>query len=96
MNFLRRRNGQTALVGRTSDVLRMEKLLIQEHSSEACRYFEPKVHFAEFSSLSELIEHLDGLKAGLGKYRKIRKEGAQFFKENYSDIEVLRHLITWL
>jgi len=95
LNFVRRATGDVSMVGRTSDALCLEQLLVQEASTEVRPYLSPGEHFLQFSTLEELDEICARLGAGRSAYEDIRRAGASYFDAHYADDAVLRHMATW-
>lgn len=96
LNFVRRANGRTSMVGRTADALRLGRLLVQERAAETSYYLTAGEHFVDFFDLGELGEICRRLSEGGGAYEPIRANGRIFFDQVYSDGAVLRHMATWL
>jgi len=95
LNFIRRATGETSMVGRTSDALCLQQLLVQESSGEVRPYLTPGEHFLQFWTLDELDEICARLKMDRGRFEDIRRCGAAYFDKSYSDDAVLRHMATW-
>ncbi len=94
LNFTMRADGQTMMVGRTSDALCAGRLLVQEAAEDMTCYFEPGGHYLEFSNVDELQEISARLRDR--RYEEVRRAGAAFFADAYSDRAVVRHLATFL
>jgi len=95
LNFIRRATGETSMVGRTSDALCLEQLLVQEASTEVRPYLMPGEHFLQFRTLDELDDICARLNADKRVFEDIRHAGASYFDAHYSDDAVLRHMATW-
>lgn len=96
LNFMRRANGESSIVGRTSDALRLSQLLVQENSAEILPYLTPDEHFIEFSNLVELDEICRRLEDDHLQFEEVRRSGADYFNHHYSDAAVVRHMSTWV
>ncbi len=96
LNFVRRANGRTSMVGRTSDALRLRQLLVQERAAETGAYLTPGEHYLDFFDLGYLERICAALEANDGRFEEVRRAGADFFDARYSDAAVLRHMATWL
>ena len=94
LNFNRRRTGASILVGRTSDVLRAGRLLIEERSETLDRYLAPGVHYLPFANLGELADAI--ATAETPEADRIAREGELLFKEAYSDQALSEHLMTFV
>lgn len=95
LNFTMRKDAQRAMVGRTFDCLRLGQLLVQEYCGDMRCYFAPGVHYLEFRSVAELEAICDEI-GRQGRFERMRREGAAYFEESYSDAAVLRHLGTFV
>ncbi len=95
LNFIRRASGETSMVGRTSDALCLQQLLVQEASIEVRPYLTPGEHFLQFSTLEELDGICERLMINRQAFEGIRQSGADYFARYYSDNAVLRHMATW-
>jgi hypothetical protein len=95
LSFTMRSDGQTIVVGRAFDALRAGRLLIQEQTPDMAAYFEPGVHHLEFRAAPEL-ETLCGRLTEPGAFEEVRRAGAAFFNERYSNDAVVRNLVTFL
>lgn len=94
LSFTMRSNGQRVMVGRAFDALRLGRVLVQEETPDMAAYFEPGVHFLDFRTVPEL-ERLCAQLAASGAFEDIRRAGAAFFSERYSNEAVIRNLMTF-
>lgn len=94
LSLTMRSTGDRILVGRTFDVLRGGRLLVQEFTPDARYYLRPGEDFVEIREAGELRDVVD--RARSGAYEPIRAQGAATFARAYSDQAVLRHLATWV
>ncbi|MBL8688930.1 MAG: hypothetical protein JNL04_07505 [Rhodospirillaceae bacterium] len=94
LSLTMRSTGDRILVGRTFDVLRGGRLLVQEYTPDARYYLRPGEDFVEVRDAGELPEV--GERARTGAYEPIRAQGAATFARAYSDQAVIRHLATWV
>lgn len=95
LSFTMRSNGQTIIVGRSFDALRAGRVLVQEATPDMAAYFEPGAHYLEFRTVAEL-ESLCGRLSEPAAFEDIRRAGAAFFAERYSNEAVIRNLATFL
>lgn len=95
LNFTMRSDGTTIMVGRSFDVLCAERLLVQNFTPDMHAYFTPDQHYLEFASVDEL-ERLCAALREPGAFETVRKAGAAFFRERYSNQAIVRHLMTFL
>ena len=96
LNFTMRGDGQSAVVGRSSDSLRLGQLLVQERAEDMHAYLEPGTHYLEFDSVAELEEICRRLARDAAAFEPVRREGRAAFAERYSDEAVVRHLATFV
>ena len=94
LSLTMRSSGDRIMVGRTFDVLRGGRLLIQEYTPDARYYLNPGEDFVEVQEAGELREV--GERTRSGAYEPIRAQGAATFARAYSDQAVVRHLATWV
>jgi len=94
LSLTMRSTGDRIMVGRTFDVLRGGRLLVQEYTPDARYYLKPGEDFVEVRDAGELKEV--GERARSGAYEPIRAQGAATFARAYSDQAVVRHLATWV
>lgn len=95
LSFTMRSDGQVVAVGRSFDALRAGRLLVQEHTPDTAAYYEPAVHHLEFRTPAEL-DVLCGRLAAPAAFEDVRRAGAAFFAERYSNQAVIRNLVTFL
>lgn len=93
LSLTMRSTGDRILVGRTFDVLRGGRLLVQEYAPDARFYLAPGEDFVEIQGAEDLPETRGKLRAGA--YEPVRRHGAETFRRAYSDEAVIRHLATW-
>lgn len=94
LSLTMRSTGDRILVGRTFDVLRGSRLLIQEYTPDARFYLAPGEDFVEIQGAEDLREVHGRFRAG--DYEAVRRQGAETFRRAYSDDAVIRHLATFL
>ncbi len=93
LSLTMRSTGDRILVGRTFDVLRGGRLLVQEYTPDARYYLKPGEDFVEVAGSGDLREAGEQVRAGA--FERIRAQGAETFARAYSDRAVIRHLATW-
>jgi len=96
LNFVMRGDGSRMVVGRSFDSLRLQQLLVQEHCTDMQAYLEPGIHYLEFDNVAKLEEICGRLKNEDANIETIRRQGAETYKNLYSDEAILRHLATML
>ena len=94
LSLTMRSTGDRILVGRTFDVLRGGRLLVQEYTPDARYYLKPGVDFVEVADSGDLPETAEQVRAGA--FERVRAQGAATFARAYSDQAVIRHLATWV
>ncbi len=94
LSLTMRPTGDRIMVGRTFDVLRGERLLVQEATPDARHYLTPGEDFVEIGGIGELPEAAERIRSGACE--AIRAQGAETFRRAYSDLAVVRHLATWV
>ena len=91
LSLTMRATGDRIVVGRTFDVLRGGRLLVQERTADAGYYLTPGEHFIEVEHPEDLAGVVDRLSGG-DRGEAVRAAGAQRFKRFFSDQAVVRHL----
>lgn len=95
LSFTMRSNGQPVMVGRAFDALRLGRVLVQEATPDMAAYFTPGQHFLDFRTVPEL-ERLCAQLVEPAAFEGVRRAGAAFFRERYSNDAVIRNLVTFL
>jgi len=93
LSLTMRSTGDRIQVGRTFDVLRGERLLVQEYTPDALFYLAPGEDFIEVDGAADLPEVHERIRSGA--LEPVRRHGAETFRRAYSDEAVIRHLATW-
>ena len=93
LSLTMRPTGERILVGRTFDVLRGGRLLVQEATPDARFYLKPGEDFIEVLDPGDLAGLGERIRSGACE--PIRVQGADTFRRAYSDEAVVRHLATW-
>lgn len=92
LNFSRRLNGLHTLTGRTFETLATGGLLVQERSDDIDPFFVANRHYLRFETLTDLVDICHLLRAEPGRAEDIRRDGAAFFRERYSDERLIAYL----
>jgi hypothetical protein len=95
LNLTMRATGQRIVIHRAFDILKGNRLLVQEYAADVRPYLTPGEHFLEFRRFEELAE-LNGKLAEPNSYASVQKDGAQYYKRHYSDDAIVRHILTWI
>lgn len=95
LNFTRRANGQSMVVGRSFDALCAGRVLVEEMSDDVQHYLAPGEHFLAFRTVAELEEVCASLNENL-RTGEIARQGAEYYKAHYSDTAVLQHLLSFV
>jgi hypothetical protein len=95
LNFTRRANGQSMVVGRSFDALCAGRVLIEEISDDIQHYLARDEHFLAFRTVAELQEICASLD-GNPRVDDMARRAADHFETHYSDTAVLRHLLTFV
>ncbi len=95
LSFMMRKDGRTAIVGRSFDSLRLGQLLVQEYCEDMHHFMQPGVHYLEFQDIHELRDIYDRLVGG-DDFADVRRDGMVYFETHYSDDAILRHLATYV
>ncbi len=93
LSLTMRSTGDRIMVGRTFDVLRGGRLLVQEYTPDARYYLKPGEDFVEVADGGDLREAGEQVRSGA--FERIRAQGAATFARAYSDQAVIRHLACW-
>jgi hypothetical protein len=96
LNFARRSNGTCTLTGRTFETLATGGLLIQERSDDIDLFFTAGRHYLRFETLTDLFDIAHLLATEPARAEAIRREGAAFFAERYSDENLIAYLDQFL
>ncbi len=94
LSLTMRASGDRIMVGRTFDVLRGGRLLVQEYTPDARYYLSPGEDFVEIWGAGDLGAACERFRSG--DFAGIRAQGAETFARAYSDQAVVRHLATWI
>lgn len=94
LSLTMRSTGDRIVVGRTFEVLRGGRLLVQEYTPDARHYLTPGEDFVEIRDAGDLGAVRDRLASG--GFAGIRAQGAETFQRAYSDQAIVRHLATWI
>lgn len=94
LSLTMRSTGDRIMVGRTFDVLRGRRLLVQEYTPDARFYLTPGEDFVEIAGAGDLSAASERFRAG--EFARIRAQGAETFARAYADQAVVRHLATWM
>ena len=95
LNFTRRANGQSMVVGRSFDALCAGRVLVEEISDDIRHYLAPDDHFLTFRTVAELEDICARLSWG-GRAGEIARRGNEYFNAHYSDEAISRHLLTFV
>jgi|GEM_PF-1368964 len=95
LNFTRRANGVSMVVGRSFDVLCAGRVLLEELSNDIQYYLTPDEHFLAFRTVAELEVMCSGL-GDRARIDEVARRGSEYFNAHYSDAAVLRHLLTFV
>ncbi|HEX3969753.1 MAG TPA: glycosyltransferase [Stellaceae bacterium] len=96
LNFARRSNGTRTLTGRTFETLATGGLLVQERSDDIDLFFTAGRHYLRFETLTDLFDIAALLQQDPERAEAIRREGAAFFAERYSDEKLIAYLDQFL
>jgi hypothetical protein len=96
LNFARRFNGIYTLTGRTFETLATGGLLVQERSDDIDLFFTAGRHYLRFETLTDLFDIATLLQQEPDRAEAIRREGAAFFAERYSDEKLIAYLDQFL
>lgn len=92
LNFARRADGATTLTGRTIEVPAAGGLLVQERSDDIDRFLVANRHYLRFETLDDLADIVHLLRREPDLAESIRKAGADFVRERYSDEKIIAAL----
>ncbi len=95
LNFTRRANGQSMVVGRSFDALCAGRVLVEEISDDIQHYLARDDHFLTFRTVAELEDVCARLSGG-GRAGEVARRGNEYFNAHYSDTAVVRHLLTFV
>ncbi|HEV8016315.1 MAG TPA: glycosyltransferase [Stellaceae bacterium] len=92
LNFARRSNGMCTLTGRTFETLATAGLLVQERSDDIDLFFIAGQHYLRFETLTDLFDIAHLLQTAPERADSIRRAGAAFSAERYSDERLIAYL----
>ena len=92
LNFARRSNGTYTLTGRSFETLATAGLLVQERSDDIDLFFIAGQHYLRFETLTDLFDIAHLLQRAPERAESIRRAGAAFFAERYSDERLIAYL----
>jgi hypothetical protein len=95
LNLTMRATGQRIVIHRAFDILKGDRLLVQEYAADVRHYLTPGEHFIEFHSFEELAEINEKLGAQ-ESYADVQRNGAEYYRQHYSDDAIVRHILTWI
>ena len=96
LNFARRSNGTHILTSRTFETLATGSLLIQERCDDIDLFFVAGRHYLRFETLTDLFDIAALLKSEPERAEAVRREGAAFLAERYSDAKLIAYLDRFL
>ncbi len=91
LNLAMRANGSRILTGRTFEVPAAAGLLVQEQCGNVDLFFVPGRHYLRFDTLSDLADIVHLLRVAPEQADAIRRAGADFFRERYSDQKIMAY-----
>jgi len=92
LNFSMRSDLSKVSTARTFETISCGALLVEEWSTDIDHYFVSGEHYLSFSNFHELRAVANFLETEPEAANAIRKRGAAFFKENYSDEKLIGNL----
>ena len=92
VNFSLRSNGAAIRTGRIMETIGSAGLLVQEYCPLIRRWFSEDKHFIGFTNEIDLRETLDKIVTDPKRYQEIRLAGTNFYEQNYSPIQMTKHL----
>ena len=96
LNFSRRGNGEHTLTARTFEVPAAGGLLVQQQSPDVDLFFVAGRHYLRFETLADLTDIAHLIRMEPDRVEAIRREGAAFFRERYSDDRIIAYLDQFL
>ncbi len=91
LNLAMRANGSRIVTGRTFEVPAAAGLLVQEQCGNVDLFFVPGRHYLRFDTLSDLADIVHLLRVAPEQADAIRRAGADFFRERYSDQKIMAY-----
>lgn len=96
VNFTTRPGGDRIMTGRSSEVISLARLLLQESCPVFNCYYVEGEHFFEFTNFEGLVSLIDFLKSHPKTAQLVCKNGHDFYLSRYSSRKLVQHLQTWL
>lgn len=96
LNMTTRKDGSRIITGRATEVISLNRLLIQESCAAFQHYFIDGEHFLEFNDINGLCTVVEFLRSHPKVAQMICSQGHQFYHERYSCKKLVEHIQTLL
>lgn len=92
LSLTTRKDGSQRITGRPTEILSLNRLLLQERCPAFHQYYVEGEHFLEFSDIEELSNIIDFLKSHPKVAHNICSEGHKFYLERYSCRKLVEYI----